>query len=305
LSDLLKCIFCMKVIEKGSEEHIFPDSLGGLLVIHDVCKACNNKLGQKVDSHLVNHKFMEFSRLNKKLKGKRGNIPNPLKKGNLQNDPETIVHYKLTNEGKPESLYVVPKVKSENGHYNVMVDASEPDRAVDMVNKILKRNNYASKSREEILSLAKYVSDKKPTMQVNMSIDTNNYRKAILKIIYEMTYYWLGKNYLDDKMGEKIRKYILSNDLNVEGLYGFAELVGNRKDTFTFLAEENSHMALLKRDGEKLFCYVNLFNQFHGLLVVSEQAEIYNGYEDRFLINNVIKKKIRENSLGEEFSRVR
>ncbi|MEH7143150.1 HNH endonuclease [Priestia megaterium] len=305
MSNVLKCIFCMKEMEKGSEEHIFPDSLGGLLVIYNVCKRCNDKLGQKVDSHLVNHQLMQFSRLTKKLKGKKGKIPNPLGRGHLQNDPETTVHYKFTDEGKPESLYVVPKVKSENGHYNVIADASEPDRVVDMVNKFLKRNNQVTKSREEILSSAKYVSDKNPRMQINMNFDINNYRKAILKITYEMAYYWLGKNYLDDKMGEKIRNYILSDDLDVEGLNGYADLVDDKKNGLTSLADDNSHIAVLKKDGNKLYCYVNLFNLFHGGLVVSEQAEKYTNHEDRFLINDVVKREIRENRLEDELLRER
>ncbi|WP_255259049.1 tyrosine-type recombinase/integrase [Bacillus thuringiensis] len=80
---------------------MFPDSLGGLLITNDVCKACNDKLGEKVDVHLVNHGLMQFARFTKGLKGKKGKLPNPIGIGKYKDEPETTLHYKFTNDGKP------------------------------------------------------------------------------------------------------------------------------------------------------------------------------------------------------------
>jgi hypothetical protein len=100
------------------------DSLGGLHVINDVCKPCNDKLGEKVDSHLVNNILMQFARFTKNIIGKKGKIPNPIGKGKFKENPETILHYKFTDDGQPESLYVVPKVTNNGEEYSVSVVAS-------------------------------------------------------------------------------------------------------------------------------------------------------------------------------------
>ncbi|MDM5332900.1 HNH endonuclease [Ureibacillus composti] len=299
----VRCIFCLKENIKGSEEHIFPDSLGGLLVIYDVCKDCNDKLGRKVDSHLVNNGLMQFARFTKKLKGKKGKLPNPLEKGKYKNDPETTLYYRFTEDGEPESLYTVPKVKVDGNQYEVAVDGSEPERLVEIINKILIRNGKEPKSSEEILSNAKYQKVELPTMQIDMNIDISSYRKAIIKIIYELAFYWLGEKYLTDNMGRKIREYVLSDKDEVEGLYGMVDMVGEKTTGLSFLADSDSHIAILKRDGNKIFCYVNIFNNFEGGFVVTEQADLYPDATDRFFTNDVVKKEIRECSLIEEIAR--
>lgn len=298
----IQCIFCLK--EKvSSKEHVFPDSLGGLLIIYDVCKDCNDKLGEKVDYHLVDHGLMQLARFTKGLKGKKGTIPNPLSVGKSIEDPNMILRYKHTSDGKPESLYIVPNVISDEDGYRVMVDASEPNRLVEMVNTILKRKGLEPRTQDQILSSAEYKKTDKPQMEIEMVVDMNSYRKAIIKIIYEMTYYWLGKEYLNDTMAVKIRDYILSKELEVDGLIGKVELVSDKKDGLSSLANSDSHIAVLMRDGNKIICYVNIFNSFYGSLVGTHQAELYTGIKDYFLINDTKKKELRENLLIEEFTR--
>lgn len=51
------CIFC-NASENFSEEHIIPESLGGSIVIRNVCRACNSVLGSEVDVELVKHRHI-------------------------------------------------------------------------------------------------------------------------------------------------------------------------------------------------------------------------------------------------------
>ncbi|HDX9652519.1 TPA: HNH endonuclease [Bacillus wiedmannii] len=301
----IQCIFCLNDFDKGSEEHVFPDSLGGKVVIYDVCKRCNDKLGSEVDSYLVNNPFMEFARFTKKLSGKNGHIPNPIDEGRLKDNNEKV-YYKFSKEGNPESLYMVPVVtKSEDGEtITVKVDASEPDKAVEIINKILKRRGGKVKSKEEILSQGVFKKVENPWLEMNMEFDINSYRKAILKIIYEMTYLWLGKEYLKDPIANILRTYIFSKDLEVEGLIGSVDLVDKKNITgLAIFADGESHTAILIRDNNKLCCYVNLFNIFEGTLVVSEQPEQYllesgieNGKMLKSIINSneVVEKNLQE-----------
>jgi hypothetical protein len=47
------------------------EGLGGSLIIHRVCKECNDYLGHHCDSKLVNDWFMESKRSLHEVKGKR------------------------------------------------------------------------------------------------------------------------------------------------------------------------------------------------------------------------------------------
>ncbi|MFD2133773.1 HNH endonuclease [Pseudogracilibacillus auburnensis] len=310
MSSLIKCIFCLED-RKGSKEHIFPDSIGGLLVFYNVCKECNNKLGRKVDTHLVNHTLIEFVRLTKKIKGKSGKIPNPLGKGVLDGEDSSKVHYRFNSEGEPESLYIVPsQTVSEDGKsIRFSVDATDEDKLASMVNKTLKRKGLPTLSLEEIEEQIQREKTEKPKMHIKLKVDLNSYRKAILKIIYEFTSFILGEEYLDDPLSEKIREYIKSDSLEIGGLIGNVDLVNKetpRLEVLSMLAIESGHIACLIQERDNLVCYVNIFNQFEGYLVVSENASRYPKFEGVFYENNVENKTLRNslfvNEISERFS---
>lgn len=51
----MNCIFCNSSI-KFSEEHIIPESIGGNVIINNVCIDCNSKFGSQVDIKLTKNK---------------------------------------------------------------------------------------------------------------------------------------------------------------------------------------------------------------------------------------------------------
>jgi HNH endonuclease len=310
LEERAKCIFCLKEIEKGSDEHIFPDALGGLLIIKEVCKPCNDFLGQKVDSHLVNHFLMQLARLVYKLQGKKGKIPNPIGKGVLKDEPNTEIHYILDDEGQPKSLYIVPQKHESPDGSKVMfvVDSSDKGKLVKMVNKTLERKGLPPMTEEEILSKAVYKKDENPTVMMNIEVDFLSYKKAILKIIYEITYYCLGPEYLNDPVGKQIRDCILSDSIEeCKGLMGKIDLVDKSNPSNQILrklASEDSHIAILINNGCRgIFCYVNIFDTFEGGLLVSENGENYPGITDVFIKNDIKNNNIIESTLTKEIIR--
>ncbi|WP_417896913.1 5-methylcytosine restriction system specificity protein McrC [Bacillus toyonensis] len=157
------------------------------------------------------------------------------------------------------------------------VDKSEPDRLVKSVNKILVRNGHEPMTKDEILSNAKYIKTDNPTMEVKMSVDMSSYKKAIIKIIYKMTYYWLGERYLNDAMAIKIRDYILSDVLEVDGLFGKVDLVGGKKDGLAILADSDAHIAMLNTLRGKLelskHIYKNVFQKTKAYCAFDEHTE--------------------------------
>ena len=96
LEESINCIYCLQDRD-GSIEHIFPDSLGGLFKFKEVCKKCNEYLGQEVDSPLINNIFMQLKRMELKIPGKKGKIPNLFSNGEL--DDGSKIQYKwMTKE---------------------------------------------------------------------------------------------------------------------------------------------------------------------------------------------------------------
>lgn len=54
---IITCIFCLEDKE-GSDEHVIPGSLGGVLLINYVCVGCNSKLGSEVDAELLRNRHI-------------------------------------------------------------------------------------------------------------------------------------------------------------------------------------------------------------------------------------------------------
>ena len=76
----MKCIFCKeeKSADQFSDEHVFPETIGGSFHIYTVCKDCNSTLGREVDPKLSEHIFVIPIRYCLGLLGKKGRI-RPLK----------------------------------------------------------------------------------------------------------------------------------------------------------------------------------------------------------------------------------
>ncbi len=101
---MFTCILCKQGFhdDNATEEHIFPESLGGTLTLREVCVRCNSHLGRTADGYLVDHPYMQWSRRRFKLAGKSGRIPNPLENGNVAGDPARRVRWKA--EGGSTSI---------------------------------------------------------------------------------------------------------------------------------------------------------------------------------------------------------
>src|SRR5687767_787914 len=108
----MRCIFCRfdKPDHQFSIEHVFPESLGGTLTTADVCKDCNDRLGHSVDTTLTQHKLIQMARMTLGLAGKTGQVPNPIERGVLRDDPDHKLVYKVDPAASPTQLYTVPRV---------------------------------------------------------------------------------------------------------------------------------------------------------------------------------------------------
>lgn len=312
----VKCIICYqeRPEELFSGEHIFPDSIGGTLVIKSVCKDCNSKLGDNVDSHLVNHWLIQGARQTLKIPGKSGKIPNPLEKGTIGDDPTQQVHYIFDDEANPQKLYVVPNIKRElqsdgTELVHIVVDKSDKDKVPQIINKMMRRKGLPELTKEEIEQSLKEEIDPSPTMHMKLVLDTVQYKRAILKIAYELAYYWLGEKYLEDNTGMIIRNCMLDEKLTAEfykkyPIKGRIEPTGGYSMLPVWDDEPNTHIAFLKKANGKITCFVKVFSIFEGMITVSDNASNYPEFEDRFISINPQTGVIRESSFLEEVRRL-
>ena len=101
---MARCIICLTETPDAelTDEHIFPEAIGGRIVIGSVCKPCNDKLGNTIDHRLTEHWLVQGQRMLLKLPGKTGQIPNPLERGVMRDEPSQKLIYKMDANGLPK-----------------------------------------------------------------------------------------------------------------------------------------------------------------------------------------------------------
>lgn len=303
-----KCIFCgeERTQDELSVEHIFPQAIGGCLTINAVCRPCNNFLGTEVDKHLTDHWRTRARRHALGFMGKRGKEPAPFDRGILQNEDEPEVSLTFSRTG-PMDVSVLPgKTVVSREDLDVVrfrIDARNKDKLPDMVNKFLRRNKLPEKSSKEILDNAKRVQVDDPWIAVDTEIDMRMYKRAVLKIVYELTWRWLGDEFLHDPIADMIRRSIIENSFEYP-VRGNIRIIGDEGPLIPLWNQNPMlHIGALSNIAGSLLCYVRIFSDFDGGVVVSETPEVYPDFHSGFLaVDPVNRTIVRESTLEEEIA---
>jgi len=250
-----------------------------------------------------------------KIPGKTGKIPNPLSKVSEMKYLDQTLKVTFNEAFKP---YVLPHV----GENSIIVDASDEQSIFGILNKTLTRQNLPILTEEQTNELLKNgtlvvnnieLSSKRirvanPNISAVFRENLYDFFIAILKISYEMTFLWLGEDYLSDKIAVKIRnifsKFLLANrrthEINVLDLFNEFEIRGQIEigslDILKFMNLGNDcHVALLTEVDNKVMCCIQIFDQLSGCIVVSEDANKYKGLEfGKFLHISSTSKTFKE-----------
>lgn len=274
------CILCLedKAKEEFNEEHVFPEAIGGSLILRDaLCTDCNSWLGHEVDAKLTNYGLVQLVRLALGIKGKSGAVPNPFLNCTDADDPSRKLQYRLDKDGKPCQLYLVPNVdvtKSEEAvTISVALDESDKGKLPEILDKIAKRNNLQIPNEKVDQLLNEPVRSESPGMQVQFSMHVSNWKKALLKIAYELAYHWLGPAYLKDPGADKLRDALRAEGHYENGKAGIGAVVtlaGCQKIVPFWSEDRGTHLAFLMSGGAGLLCYVRLFQSIEALVPISE-----------------------------------
>jgi HNH endonuclease len=309
------CFFCLEEREP-TEEHVFPEAIGGTLTIDRVCKACNDFLGAKVDVFLTNHELILIKRAEFGMIDSAGKAIDPMRKmfgvGKLANEPEKrikLVPDPKTGRLQPRMMHHSIRTKRDDGTEAVQITLDESD--IGEVGKILQRERkragldpapdheieaYVAAIRQQITSI------EHPEVLYNLRIDTHDFQRGICKIIYELAGLWLGDAYLDDPVAEMFRNIILSgSEERIQGQISF----GVVPSLSLWNGEPKAHVAMGSKQGEAFFVAVRIFDAASGVLCVTNTASKYPSLtEGRFLLIDLTGDFSRSSPLKEELIRM-
>ena len=283
----MKCIFCLEEKEP-TKEHIFPSAIGGTLTIDRVCKQCNDWLGAKIDVLITDHDLILLKRAEMGMRDRAGNVINPwenvFRNGVMADDPEQrvrIVSDSKTGHPVLKIIYKATKTTLNNGDETVQItmDAQDIDQLGKVVQRYRRRDSLEPLSNGEIQALmdaakANIRITHQPEVKHSLKIDIMDYKRAILKIAYELAWLWLGDKYLNDPVAEQLRNSILKDE-DMDGIKGRIELGGNMAPLSIWSGEPNAHIGLCRREGNNIAICVRVFSSICGIVYVSETADRY------------------------------
>lgn len=301
-----RCIICHTDDVELSDEHVFPDAIGGCYHIYTVCKKCNSFLGEAVDNPLTDHIIIKLFREDYKLAGKTGKIPSFLLDSEIQNkdNPEEKMKFYIdeNNELKLKYLPNTKEVIDENGNtkFEVKVDYSDKDKLAKIQEKKIER--YQKKGFSANLSKPEIVSQKGMTIQSELKIDLLKYRIGLLKIAYESMCDFFPE-YENDIYGLQISDIL--RKARYEDVNNFVNIGNGFEDNEFFriikifpVDLSNKHtIFFIFFEQAGLYCFISLFDKIKVGIKMSDKN--YVGYASvLFITNDYVKKCVEKYSFS-------
>jgi HNH endonuclease len=259
----MKCIFCLE--EKlPSDEHVIPESIGGSLLIKEVCRDCNSNLSRLVDNPFANCSLIQIARYSNSLGGKRDIVPFPF--GGV-GTVDTGHKVSVDRDFKPHVKRILDIQKDDKGgvHIRLAADASEKDRFGQLLGEPLKKrlaSEFPDWSLEKLdREIAKIVakaraqapiSEHKP-IKKQWRIDLNDLIFEFLKIAYEMWFRCFGYPWVENSQTAKsLRDAIMSGNATLPIRFKLFS-----PDILLPVSDPFKNHLILKLNGT---CIIRLFN---------------------------------------------
>ncbi len=271
----MQCIICREDKDDMSDEHVIPDSLGGFYHIFNVCKTCNSKMGEKVDSPLVNHKLTELYRFAQEIEGKKGITPNPFS-GTFMEDssPEVKARVDVNSEGKLEVKYhPIIKLTEDAGvvqSIEIAVDSKDEEKIDEILKKIITRKGIPESA---IVKGERRREIRTGGVGGRWEIDILKFKIGLLKIAYEFAVDSIPDFFLDADT-KKISEILRSADY--EGVKEYVNIgSGLQPEIFEPFADyldlsSKKHYLVLTQTESGLLCLVKLHDLFSIGVVLSK-----------------------------------
>ena len=171
-------------------------------------------MGRKVDCGLTEDFLVKLARYTHKIPNKQREIISPFL--HLREEPtnrrvDFIIDKKT---GEPKKPYVYPsptQFDEKTGTLIFSLDEKDRNKAKDIVRKYAKRNNLPTPTEKDLQAMLDdaTVCSERPLLSEKIEFNPYAVGKGMLKIVYEMAYYWLRDCYLSDPVAEEFRRYLL------------------------------------------------------------------------------------------------
>lgn len=273
-TEFTKCIICLqppndeRPLSQLTDEHIISEFLGGNIIVKNICKECNDRLGHRLEGPLSKNIYFKLYTHSNEIKGKKGKLANPL-------SGEYLSGGKRFRFETDFSLYQLPVIKHQltsNGSFkiNASIDIKDIDKIEHDIFKIISRKlkNSSKTLKEDKLKkdIKQIIEGNKnntkvinqPELDVSFSIDFNEVALLALKISYELLAWVTGEDFILSSEFDNFRSSLKSIFLHNEIRY----VMNNFHETFVELIKENPYFKV------KDFSYINSIFEKNKTLVI-------------------------------------
>lgn len=280
-----KCFFCeCNLHENSSKEHVIPNAIGGKLkVANFICKECNQKYGEKLDSEVADQLHSLCSLF--LIKRERGKVPDYITSTPEDKTKSIVLHgdgkYSIYDKKRVEEL---SKTETEKKYKISAKNRKEADRIIRKM-----RSKCQHKGKKLTFKIEEKIVDKNFTIQNKFQVGGKRFNESILKTVLAYACY------LKLKMTDfnKQKDYLINeNNTKQEAEFGFfydknRDFVQNRPNDRIFHC-----VSIMGCPTEKLLiAYVEYFSCTRVIVLLSDQ---YNGslYTQTYAIDPCSGKKL-------------
>lgn len=270
-----------KPLSEFNIEHVFPDTLGGVITSKLFCETCNTEFNQKVDEPFVKSKYAIPYRESLNLKKQNNRKVPPLFRGTIK-DPEgneRVVRFadgKITSEFVDQFSYEIQddgRIKCQ-----LIIDASKLDKQDEIIQQRLK--GLSKKLNTDLTKGYTVVSvDRKqhPPFNHTEMIKSVLFVKQCVKIAYEMAC-MAQSNYPDDPTAKKLLSFLLADEPYDE-FTSFFDLIYESKEEFylkwfaLLSLQSHQHAVLIENvKGEGVFMAVKIFDYVYPIKITDNES---------------------------------
>ena len=311
------CIVCMTVKQSRTSggEHVVPYALGGSFTIDRVCLDCDNRLGNSADAGLVNLTTIERRRVELQLAGQSGVVPDPVRRTLKRklvgvHDPK---HRLVLREGLQPGEVVaktLPHVEFAAQHFpegmliqatRVYIDPSDADKAEMLAKSALRKAGIKDEKAVEGIA-REFAASLEPVeylheFKISVPVRVGGHQQGLLKIAYELAWYWLGDTWLDDPTAVAMRDS-LNGRIPKTKLFG--KLLDDPK-AGVFAVDGDPrvvHFAYVAPFENRLVLFVHIFDLVAAGFVVASDAMKYEFPTMNAIVMQNLQRQYEETTFG-------
>ncbi|QLC71458.1 hypothetical protein [Xanthomonas campestris] len=239
-----KCINCLEA-EPNSEEHVFADGAGGFLTAFILCRDCNGKFGNNIDSPYLRQPAIELARNAYRIGGRRNIIPQPLSGPYYVQGPIGQSVVKLDIDFKPR---LIPQVEDilvrDDGaiQTTMVIDAEDRHKIPTVVRSKLERFfrsptgtalGWTKEEQENAIEFAINEYMKSPDLETPVGVLAGSITGhlgtmflELAKVAFEIAAIEDGDQFIESLEAETIRKLLNQVKLGqIESLESFQDML--------------------------------------------------------------------------------